>query len=175
MAFYEVMLVINPELEPEEQNSLVEDFKDTLVKYDSKVDRVVDWHLRKLAYEISKFSEGHYYLIYFDGGSSIIPELEHYFRVNDNIIRYMVVSLDEKKYEIAVNAAPVEVVGSLETTETATEVEAENDEPAVSPDANDNSVQHEDKAEGQLAESEPNQSKNELADEEQPETDENKE
>lgn len=173
MALYEVMLVINPELEPEEQKSLVEDFKGTLVKLNSKVDRIVDWHLRKLAYEINKLSEGHYYLIYFSGDSSIIPELEHYFRVNDNIIRYMVISLDEKNYELAVNAAPVEAVDSLETTETGTAVEAEKDEPVISPDANDNSVHHEDKAEGQLAEGEPNQSKNEVEHEEQPETDEN--
>lgn len=52
---------------------------------------------RKLAYPIDKKTEGHYVLFEMQGSGSEIAELERRFRVNDAVIRFITVRVDEDR------------------------------------------------------------------------------
>jgi len=90
-ANYEVMFILRPEMEVEAEEAIVNHLQATIQKFGGEVSKVDDWGKRKLAYEIKKVNEGHYFLIYFTGTHEIIPELEHFFRVNDEVIRFLIV------------------------------------------------------------------------------------
>lgn len=119
MELYEIMLIIRPDLEAEEREEVLSGLSSVIEKYNGKVETVLDWHKRRLAYEINKHVEGYYYLIYFNGPGTIIPETEHYFRVNDAVIRYMTVCTDEKELQAAVEKAAKEAERISESAEVA--------------------------------------------------------
>jgi len=134
MGLYEIMVIIRSDIEANEQEEAVSGLTAVIEKQGGTVSTVLDWRKRKLAYEINKLREGHYYLVYFSGDGSIIPELEHYFRVTDAIIRYMIVSVEEKDFEAAAEKAAAEAaaVDARQEEETvASEIEA----PAADTDA----------------------------------------
>ncbi len=95
MAVYETMFILQPELESETETALVDNLQAVIQKLGGEIGKTDDWGKRKLAYEIDKFTEGHYYLLQFTGSHEIIPELEHFFRVNDAVIRFVIVREDE--------------------------------------------------------------------------------
>lgn len=119
MELYEIMLIIRPDLEAEEREEVLSGLSSVIEKNNGKVETVLDWHKRRLAYEINKHVEGYYYLIYFNGPGTIIPETEHYFRVNDAIIRYMTVCTDEKILREAAEKAAKEAERTAESAEVA--------------------------------------------------------
>lgn len=95
MAVYETMFILQPELESETETELLNNLQAVLQKLGGKIVKTDDWGKRRLAYRIGKFHEGHYYLMQFEGSHEIIPELEHFFRVNDVVIRFIIVRQDE--------------------------------------------------------------------------------
>ncbi|MDY6825868.1 MAG: 30S ribosomal protein S6 [Bacillota bacterium] len=107
MGLYENMLILQPDMESEEEAVVLRNLQETITKNDGSIVKVVDWHKRKLAYEINKHKEGHYYLVYFDAPGTIIPEVEHYFRVTDAIMRFMIVSANESDLEAVSGEEPV--------------------------------------------------------------------
>ena len=52
---------------------------------------------KKLAYEIKRKKEGYYVLLEIEGSGKEIAELERRFRVNDTIVRFMTVRVDEDR------------------------------------------------------------------------------
>ena len=60
-----------------------------------EVTKVEPWGKRRLAYEIDKVREGYYVLVLFNGDSQLPAELERNFKINDEILRYMVVKQPE--------------------------------------------------------------------------------
>ena len=57
---------------------------------------------RRLAFRIARQAEGYYYLLRFQAPTERIGELERTFRLNDTIVRFMILSADEA----ALPAAP---------------------------------------------------------------------
>ncbi|MDK2918838.1 MAG: small subunit ribosomal protein [Candidatus Petromonas sp.] len=95
MRKYETLFILKPELEEEQRNELIEKFK-SIIESDGEVENVKEWGIKKLAYEIKKYKEGYYVLINFKAGAELPKELERNFRISDDVIRYLVVNLEEK-------------------------------------------------------------------------------
>jgi small subunit ribosomal protein S6 len=135
MELYEIMLITRPDLETEEQEEVLNGLSSVITKNNGTVSTVLDWHKRRLAYEIEKHKDGLYYLTYFSAPGTIIPEIEHYFRVTDAIIRYMIVRSSEQEFEAAADKAAKEAARAAEPTEAGEEilpvVEAEEPVEAV--------------------------------------------
>jgi ribosomal protein S6 len=130
MGIYEVMFIVRPDLETVEHEEAISGLQDAITKNHGTVGTVVDWRKRRLSYEIDKHIEGHYYIIYFSGEGTIIPEIEHYFRVTDAVIRYMVVRADEQEFEKAAEKAAAEAARAEEAA-----VEAAMEETVATADA----------------------------------------
>jgi small subunit ribosomal protein S6 len=69
----------------------------SLVTQDGGAVTVKDiWGKRRLAYEVKKFNEGIYVLMRFQSPGDSVKKLETHFKLNDDIIRYLVVAFDDK-------------------------------------------------------------------------------
>ena len=92
---YETLVVLRPDLEEEKRNELIEKFKG-IIASDGEVEEVNEWGMKKLAYEINKLKEGYYVLINFKANTDLPKELERNYRISDAVIRYIVISLEDK-------------------------------------------------------------------------------
>ena len=95
MAKYEVMFIINPVLEDEKKNAVVERVQE-IINADGEVSKVDVWGMRKLAYPIKKKSEGYYVVIEFKAQPTLPKELDRRLRINENVMRHIIVCQDEK-------------------------------------------------------------------------------
>ncbi|WP_432662028.1 30S ribosomal protein S6 [Wukongibacter baidiensis] len=95
MRKYETLYVLKPDLEEEKRVALIEKFK-TIIEKDGEIEEVNEWGNKKLAYEIDKIKEGYYVLVNFKANTDLPKELERNFRISDDVIRYIVVNLEEK-------------------------------------------------------------------------------
>ncbi|MDM7921651.1 MAG: 30S ribosomal protein S6 [Pyrinomonadaceae bacterium] len=94
---YEVMYIVDPEVGGEKITQLNEAVGKLIEKEGGTVVRLDDIGIRQLAYPINKKTLGHYVLFEIDGSGQEIAELERRMRVNDSIIRYMTVRVDEDR------------------------------------------------------------------------------
>ena len=92
---YETIMVVNPTLEEEKIESIVEKFKD-LISKNGEVTNVNVWGKKKLAYEIDDLTEGYYVLIEFSSKPEFPAELERVYKITDGIIRDIVIKKDEE-------------------------------------------------------------------------------
>ncbi|WIF95838.1 30S ribosomal protein S6 [Caminicella sporogenes] len=95
MRKYEAMFIVKPDVEEERRNELISKFK-SIIETNGEVENIDEWGIRKLAYEINKYKEGYYVLMNFKSGADLPKELERNFRITDEVIRYMVVNVNEK-------------------------------------------------------------------------------
>ena len=94
---YEVMYIINPETAADKIEKLNEAVGKLIEKEGGEVVRMDDIGIRTLAYPIQKKNEGHYVLFEINGSGQEILELERRMRVNDMIMRYITVRVDEDR------------------------------------------------------------------------------
>ncbi len=91
------MYIVNPETEGEKIGKLNEAVGKLIEKEGGTVVRMDDIGIRNLAYPIMKKNTGHYVLFEIDGSGQEILELERRMRVNDLIMRYITVRVDEDR------------------------------------------------------------------------------
>lgn len=94
---YEVMYIIDPETTGEKIEKLNEAVGKLVEKEGGEVVRMDDIGLKNLAYPIQKKDTGHYVLFEINGTGQEILELERRMRVNDMIMRYITVRVDEDR------------------------------------------------------------------------------
>ena len=94
---YEMMYIAEPTTTDEDITKLNDAIGDLIKNGGGNVVRVEDMGLRRLAYKINKRTEGHYVLFEIEGSGQEIAELERRMRVNDIIIRYLTVRVDEDR------------------------------------------------------------------------------
>jgi len=91
------MYIVNPDTEGEKIEKLNEAVGKLIEKEGGTVVRMDDIGIRNLAYPIQKKFQGHYVLFEVDGTGQEILELERRMRVNDMIIRFVTVRVDEDR------------------------------------------------------------------------------
>jgi len=94
---YEVMYIVDPETPAERIEKLNEAVGKVIEKEGGTVVRMDDIGRKPLAYPIEKKTEGHYVLFEIDGSGQEILELERRMRVNDMILRYITIRVDEDR------------------------------------------------------------------------------
>src|SRR3954447_6193541 len=94
---YEVMYIVSPETDGERVEKLNEAVGKLIEKEGGEIVRMDNIGLRELAYPIQRKTEGHYVLFEINGSGQEIAELERRMRVNDMIIRFVTVRVDEER------------------------------------------------------------------------------
>jgi small subunit ribosomal protein S6 len=94
---YEVMYIVKSDTADDDVTKLNESLQGVIEKEGGSIVKLENMGRRKLAYEIKRNTEGHYVLFEIEGSGSEIAELERRMRVNDAIIRYITVRVDEDR------------------------------------------------------------------------------
>jgi small subunit ribosomal protein S6 len=95
MRVYEVLFIVAPNTEEGDIETLVTQLRDVLTNQGAQVTNVNRMGRRRLAYPIGKFNEGHYIVLTVEGTGAEIAEVERRMRVNDAVIRYITIRIDE--------------------------------------------------------------------------------
>lgn len=94
---YEMMYIAAPSTANDDIEKLNDALGQIVETEGGSIVKVEDMGVRKLAYKINKLSEGRYVLFEIEGSGREIAELERRMRVNDAIIRYITVRVDEDR------------------------------------------------------------------------------
>ena len=95
MANYESVLIARQDLGASQVNALVEELTNVIKSEGGEVVKVDNWGLKNLAYRIKKNRKGYYVLLNIVAPAQAISEFERRVRLNEDVIRYMTVKVDE--------------------------------------------------------------------------------
>lgn len=94
---YEIVFIINPDADEAEVMRLTEAIQKIITDQGGIVTKTEMMGRRQLAYEINHKRDGVYVLLEVEGSGAEIAELERRMRVNDRILRYMTIRVDEDR------------------------------------------------------------------------------
>jgi small subunit ribosomal protein S6 len=93
---YEVVFIVDPKAD-EEVPRLTENFTQIVTDQGGVVTKAETMGKRQLAYEILHHKDGTFVLLEIEGSGREIAELERRMRVNDRVLRYITVRVDEDR------------------------------------------------------------------------------
>ena len=94
---YELMYIINPVLSEEQTKDIVQRVTQYLSDTGADVMQVNEVGSQRLAYPIEKKRNGYYVIVNFRlSNPSGLPKLERALRINDDVMRHMVLRYDAK-------------------------------------------------------------------------------
>ena len=88
---YENVIIVLPEVN---QSEIIKKYSD-LINNNGNLINVEDKGKKQLAYEIRKRKEGRYIIFEFESEAEFIAELERQYRIDDNIMKFIVVRRDD--------------------------------------------------------------------------------
>jgi len=94
---YEVIFIVDPAAGDEEVMRLSEGVQKIITGQGGSIVKTEMMGKRQLAYEINHKKDGIYVLLEVDGSGAEIAEVERRMRVNDQVLRYMTIRVDEAR------------------------------------------------------------------------------
>ncbi len=94
---YEVLFIVDPTADDDEVAKITDTFTQIITDQGGTITRAETLGRRQLAYEILRKKEGIFIDIELEGSGKEIAELERRMRVNDRVLRYLTVRLDEER------------------------------------------------------------------------------
>ena len=95
MALYEHVFLARQDLAQAQVDALAENATKIVEDMQGKVTKSETWGLRSLAYRIAKNRKAHYVMLEIDAPGTVVAELERQTAINEDVIRYMTVRIDE--------------------------------------------------------------------------------
>lgn len=123
MRKYEVIFVIKP-LDEEAINATIEKMTTLIKKNGGTVDKEDRWGKRRLAYEVQKFVEGYYCLLYVSCEPACVAEVDRVMKITENVLKHMIVRSDEHVQQTKPTDESAQSEEAVEQTESAESVEA---------------------------------------------------
>jgi small subunit ribosomal protein S6 len=93
---YECAVVVAPNVGSDVLESCTKKYTEVITSRGGSLTEFDDWGKRSLAYEIEDHKEGYYHFYRFEGGKDIVDELDRQLRIDENVIRHMIVR-DEQR------------------------------------------------------------------------------
>ena len=95
MALYEHIFLARQDLSQAQVDALAATATEIVESLDGKVTKTETWGLKNLAYKIDRNRKAHYVLLNIEGPGAVVAELERQTRINEDVIRYLTVRVDE--------------------------------------------------------------------------------
>jgi small subunit ribosomal protein S6 len=92
MKAYELLYIVDPSANDEARAGVSARIEGVVTSEGGAIKNVDEWGKRKLAYEIDHVSEGEYILVNFKANPTQIQELDRVLRINDAVLRHMIVA-----------------------------------------------------------------------------------
>jgi small subunit ribosomal protein S6 len=126
MRRYETIVILDSDLSEEERAPVFERLTSLFPQYNGFLVGIDEWGVKKLAYEIKKKPRGYYALIDFCGHGDLVDEMERFFRIDDKILKFMTVLLEENA---DVEAIKEEIAEKEKKAAEAAAAQAEKEKP----------------------------------------------
>ena len=94
---YELVYILPPDSTEQQVTELHEQVAQVVTRMHGQVEKNENWGRRRLAYEIGHNKEGVYVLDVINGSGELMKELDRRLKVMDQVIRHMIVRVDEEK------------------------------------------------------------------------------
>ena len=96
MRRYEIIFIVDSDRSEKDRNQRFEKVKSLVGQYKGSIIEFDDWGVKKLQYTIKKKNRGHYIRLDFCSNPDLVAEMERIFRLDDKILKYMTILLDNK-------------------------------------------------------------------------------
>jgi small subunit ribosomal protein S6 len=102
MAFYEHVFLTRQDVSSQRVDELVEQFKGVIETGGGKLGKTEYWGLKSLAFRINKNRKAHYTLMNIDAPHTAVSEMERQMRINEDVLRFLTIRVDELEEEPSV-------------------------------------------------------------------------
>jgi len=109
MRYYETTLITRPGLSETAYGEILDRVRTIIANDQGTIVKEDDRGLRKLAYQIKKESQARYILIKYGAPADAVDEIERIFRIDDRVLRYLTIKLDDTFDAVACAAAEKEI------------------------------------------------------------------
>lgn len=125
---YETTFIVNAALEDVNIEPIVNSTIEFIQNNGGTITTLDKWGRRRLAYPIQKKHNGYYVYVMYDAPPTLIPQLERYFQLEENVLRHLTIKMTgpaiEFRKQFLVNRAErlsAEAAAAAAPTETTTE------------------------------------------------------
>jgi small subunit ribosomal protein S6 len=94
---YELVYILPPDTTEQQVAELHTQVEQVVARLNGQIEKTENWGRRRLAYEIGHQKEGVYVLQVINGSGELMKELDRRLKVMDQVIRHLVVRVDEEK------------------------------------------------------------------------------
>lgn len=94
---YELVYILPPDTTEQQVTDLHAQVEQVVTRMHGAFEKTENWGRRKLAYDIGHHKEGVYVLDVINGSGELMKELDRRLKVMDQVIRHMIVRVDEEK------------------------------------------------------------------------------
>ena len=95
MALYESVFLARQDISNAQVDQLADQFPEIITNMGGTIAKREYWGVRKLAYRIKKNRKAHYVLFNIDAPSDAVLEMERNMRINEDILRYLTLRIEE--------------------------------------------------------------------------------
>ena len=121
---YESAVLINAALEDDQIDSVISRVKETISNNGGEIRDIENWGRKRLAYMVKKSKIGYYVFFRFNAPSSIVSKLERTYVLDEHILRFLTIKLDNDAIEsIEKNKKVSQEDNSAENAETSNKSE----------------------------------------------------
>jgi small subunit ribosomal protein S6 len=125
MRRYETIFILRPNSSEEEINRIIDNTSQVIGNDQGSIIEMNRWGMKKLAYLIKKESLGYYVFCDYAASPAAVNEIERKFRIDDAVLKYLTIKIDESMTAEKIAAAITEV--SAKATESAEDDPEEED------------------------------------------------
>lgn len=108
MRSYECAVVLHPAVTEDGLKASTAKYVDIIARTGGEITHVETWGKRRLSYEIMKHSEGHYFFYKFRGANTLVDELGRQLRIDEHVLRHMIVRDEQATGDEAKLEGPIE-------------------------------------------------------------------
>jgi small subunit ribosomal protein S6 len=139
MRRYETIYIMRPNIGEDGITAIADRTNGVIENFGGHIVRQDRWGLKKLAYLIKKESKGFYVYIEYAGAPEAVDEIERLFRIDDKVLKYITVKLDDV-YDPAKDNVPAATSGEnaqKRSTRPSAEEEEDDDDDDIDDDDSD--------------------------------------
>jgi len=102
MPLYEHIFLARQDVTSQQVEAMIDQYKGVIEANGGKVEKTEMWGVKSLAYRIKKNRKAHFTLFNLDAPPAAVAEMERQMRINEDILRFMTVKVDQLETEPSV-------------------------------------------------------------------------
>jgi small subunit ribosomal protein S6 len=154
MRRYETVFIVDPDVSEDDRKQRFDKVIDLIATMKGAIIEMDDWGSKRLAYEIKKKNRGHYMRIDYCGTGELVAEMERTFRIDDKILKYMTIILQDNADPEKIKVELAETRAKKAAEEASRAEAAKNDEKKFASDDDDDDDDYDDETDDSREEEE---------------------